>query len=218
MDLPGAEGPLAPYFTVAGVVRRVDLAATGVFAVEGGIAGVRGNLDVFGVMVIASVTAFGGGIVRDLMIGDTPPAAIRDRLYLPIALTAGFLVFLLHGPLQQVPSWLVNTLDAVGLGLFAVSGAQKSLDRGVNEMSSAFLGVVTAVGGGTIAAVLLGKVPPVLRVDVYAVAALLGGVIVVAGARRGLPRGPTMLAGAAACFALRVVSLWQHWNLPHAGH
>jgi uncharacterized membrane protein YeiH len=201
--------------TVTGVVRQVDLAATGTFAVEGAIAGVKDHLDIFGVIVIACVTAFGGGMVRDVLIGDTPPAALRDRLYIPLALTAGFVVFLLYKPVEDIPLWLFNGLDAVGLSLFAVAGSQKSLDFGLNDVSSAFLGVLTAVGGGTLAAVLLGKVPAVLRVDIYAVAALLGGAVVVVGSRLGWRRGPTMLAGALCCFALRVLSLWQHWNLPH---
>jgi uncharacterized membrane protein YeiH len=201
--------------TVTGVVRQVDLAATGTFAVEGAIAGVKDHLDIFGVMVIACVTAFGGGMVRDVLIGDTPPAALRDRLYIPVALTAGLVVFLLYQPVEDIPAWLFNGLDAVGLSLFAVAGSQKSLDFGLNDVSSAFLGVLTAVGGGTLAAVLLGRVPAVLRVDIYAVAALLGGIVVVAGSRLGWRRGPTMLAGALCCFLLRVLSLWQHWNLPH---
>jgi uncharacterized membrane protein YeiH len=201
--------------TVTGLVRQVDLGATGTFAVEGAIAGVKDHLDIFGVMVIACVTAFGGGMVRDVLIGDTPPAALRDRLYIPLALTAGLVVFLLSQPVEDIPSWLFNGLDAVGLSLFAVAGSQKSLDFGLNDVSSAFLGVLTAVGGGTMAAVLLGKVPAVLRVDIYAVAALLGAAVVVAGSRLGWRRGPTMLAGALACFGLRVLSLWQHWNLPH---
>jgi uncharacterized membrane protein YeiH len=201
--------------TVATVVRQVDLATTGTFAVEGAIAGVKDHLDIFGVIVIACVTAFGGGMVRDVLIGDVPPAAVRDRLYIPLAVVAGFVVFLLYKPVENIPTWLFNGLDAVGLSLFAVAGSQKSLDFGLNDVSSAFLGVLTAVGGGTIAAVLLGAVPAVLRVDIYAVAALLGGVIVVAGSRLGWRRGPTMLAGALCCFALRALSLWQHWNLPH---
>jgi uncharacterized membrane protein YeiH len=205
----------SPRVTVAAVVRQVDLAATGTFAVEGAIAGVKDHLDIFGVMVIACVTAFGGGMVRDVLIGDVPPAAIRDRLYIPLALLAGFAVFILYTPVGHIPTWLINGLDAVGLSLFAVSGSQKSLDFGLNDVAAAFMGVVTAVGGGTMAAVLLRAVPAVLRVDIYAVAALLAGVVVVVGARLGWRRGPTMLLGATCCFVLRVLSLWQHWNLPH---
>lgn len=213
---PPRTGRVSPSrVTIAGLVRQVDLAATGTFAVEGAIVSVKDHLDIFGVMVIACVTAFGGGMVRDVLIGDTPPAALRDRLYIPLALIAGFAVFVLYRPVEHIPLWLVNGLDAVGLALFAVSGSQKSLDLGLNDVSAAFMGVVTAVGGGTMAAVLLRTVPAILRVDIYAVAALLGGVIVVAGARLGWRRGPAMLLGAVACFVLRVLSLWQHWNLPH---
>jgi len=196
------------------LVRRFDLAATAVFAIEGATVAGGAHLDLFGVVVLGCVTAMGGGILRDLLIGAVPPAALTDRLYVPLAVVVSLLTFVLHHPVGQVPSWLLTGLDAAGLGLFCASGSVKALGYGLVPVSAAFLGTLTAVGGGAMSAVLIGRVPAVLRVDIYAVAALLGAVIVVAGVRRHLPTAPVMLAGGAACFTLRVLAAWQHWNLP----
>ncbi len=197
------------------LVRGVDLGATGVFALEGGAVGALAHLDVFGVFVLAGVTALGGGILRDLLIGDTPPAAIQAPPYLVTALGGGAVVVVFFQLVQHIPSWLLTGLDAAGLALFCASGAAKALDFELNPLAAVFMGVITAVGGGVLRDMLLAGVPAVLRVHVYAAAALLGATLVVVGIRRGLPRGPVMLVGGAACFLLRVVSAWQGWNLPH---
>ena len=196
------------------LLRGFDLAATLVFAVEGAAIGIAAQLDIFGVVVVACVTAMGGGIIRDVLIGASPPAALTDPLYIPAAVIAGVATFVFHQPAGQIPSWLVTGLDAAGLGLFCASGALKADERGLLPVSSAFMGTLTAVGGGAMRDVLLSRIPAVLRVDVYAVAALLGAMVVVIGVRRGLPRTPVMIAGGVACFALRVLAAWQHWQLP----
>lgn len=212
--MSGATDPNASRTGDGKLVRRFDLAATAVFAVEGAAVASSAHLDLFGVVVLGCVTAMGGGILRDLLIGAVPPAALTDRLYIPLAVAASLITFVLHHPVGQIPSWLLTGLDAAGLGLFCASGSAKALDHGLLPVSAAFLGTLTAVGGGAMSAVLIGRVPPVLRVDIYAVAALLGAAIVVAGVRRKLPRAPVMLAGGGACFVLRVLAAWQHWNLP----
>jgi uncharacterized membrane protein YeiH len=210
-----SQAPVATTHTGDGrLLRGFDLAATLVFAVEGAAVGTAVRLDIFGVAVLACVTAMGGGVIRDVLIGATPPAAFTDPLYIPVAVAAGVATFVLHQPAGQIPSWLLTGLDAAGLGLFCASGALKALDRELIPVSAAFMGTLTAVGGGVLRDVLLNRIPAVLRVDVYAVAALLGATIVVTGIRRGLPRTMVMLAGGTACFVLRVLAAWQHWQLP----
>jgi uncharacterized membrane protein YeiH len=198
----------------AKLLRGFDLAATLVFAVEGAAVGIVARLDIFGVVVLACVTAMGGGIIRDVIIGDTPVAALKDPLYIPVAVVAGLATFVLHQPAGQIPSWLLTGLDAAGLGLFCAAGALKALDYGLLPVSSAFVGALTAVGGGVIRDVLVNRIPAVLRIDVYAVAALLGATVVVIGLKLGLSKTWVMLAGGAACFVLRVLAAWQHWQLP----
>lgn len=194
-----------------------DLGATALFAVEGAIASIDARLDLFGVLVVACATALGGGIIRDVVIGAGPPVSLRFSRYPLVAFAGGALVFLLAGPLRDIPEWLLVTLDAGGLSLFAVSGARRALDFELNALSATLLGVLTGVGGGILQALLLNRVPGVLSENIYASAALLGAGAMVIGVRRGGSPARMMVLGAALCFALRMVSFWQGWNLPTIG-
>jgi uncharacterized membrane protein YeiH len=198
------------------LVLGFDLAATFVFGLEGASRGVNAHLDIFGVLVLGFVTAVGGGIIRDLLIGDVPPAAFRDQRYMVTALVGALVAFAIFEPIAKAPSWVLTTLDAGGLSLFAVSGASKALEFGANDLTAMICGVITATGGGAIRDVLLNIVPAVLRSSIYASAALFGTAVMVIGIRAGQPRGRMMCVGGAACLALRLVAVWQHWNLPHA--
>jgi uncharacterized membrane protein YeiH len=198
------------------LVLGFDLAATFVFGLEGASAAVNANLDVFGVLVLGFVTAVGGGIIRDLLIGDVPPAAFRDQHYMVTALAGALVAFAIFAPISNVPSWLLTTLDAGGISLFAVSGTSKALEFGANDLTAMICGIITAIGGGALRDVLLNVVPQVLRTSVYASAALFGCVVMIIGIRLGQPQGRMMCIGGVACLALRLVAAWQHWNLPHA--
>jgi uncharacterized membrane protein YeiH len=167
-------------------------------------------------MVLSFATASAGGIIRDLLIGAVPPQAIRDWRYAGVAFAAGVFAFFFHHFVRQVPSPVAVGLDAAGLALFAVSGAGKALAYGLHPFMAILMGTITGVGCGTARDVLLARVPSVLRVDVYAVAALAGSAFMIAGLRLGMPRALVTILGAVVCFVLRVVSLWQHWNLPRA--
>jgi uncharacterized membrane protein YeiH len=115
---------------------------------------------------------------------------------------------------QRIPTPVIVGLDAAGLALFAVAGAEKALDYDINPFLAVLMGGITGVGGGTVRDVLLAQVPAVLRADVYAVAALAGAAVLVAGLKLGGPRILMAILGAVVCFGLRVVAVWQHWNLP----
>lgn len=194
-----------------------DLMATSVFALEGAFSAVQGHLDLLGLMVLAFATALGGGIVRDLLIGAIPPNSIRDWRYAATALIAATIVFFAYGRLSHVPTRLIVTLDAAGLGLFAVAGAAKALQYGIHPLLAVMMGGVTGVGGGTIRDILLARIPRVLNSDVYATAALLGAAIVVAGWKLKVRPVWAMALGGAACFLLRMAAIWRHWNLPRVG-
>lgn len=204
--------PVSPDRLVLGF----DLAATFVFGLEGASRGVNADLDLFGVLVLGFITAVGGGIVRDLLIGDVPPAAFRDQRYMITALVGALVAFAIFVPISRAPHWVLTSLDAGGLSLFAVSGTSKALEFGANELTAMICGIVTATGGGAIRDVLLNIVPSVLDVGVYASAALFGGAVMVAGMRAGQPRGRMMFIGGAACLALRLIAVHLNWNLPHA--
>jgi uncharacterized membrane protein YeiH len=192
----------------------VDLLGTFLFGLEGASAATRGNLDLLGLMVLAFATALGGGIIRDVLIGASPPNSIRDWRYPATAFLAAAIVFLWHNSVRHIPISVMVTLDAAGLALFAVAGAQKAIEYGIPPLIAILMGGITGVGGGTICDVLLARVPVVLRSDIYATAALLGAAIVVLGLKLKARPVLAMTVGAIACFVLRVVAVWQHWNLP----
>lgn len=197
------------------LVLVLDLVGTFVFALAGATAGVRRQLDIFGVLVLAFVTASAGGISRDVLIGAVPPAALSDWRYLTAATLAGVVAFL-WSPIIEKLRHPVLLFDAAGLALFAVAGAHKSLAFGLHPLMAALLGMLTGIGGGMVRDVLLAEIPAVLRADLYAVAALAGATVVVIGAQWELPSAATAVAGAALCFALRVLAIRFDWHLPRA--
>ena len=197
----------------------VDLLGTFLFSLEGATAAIQGNHALLGLMVLAFATALGCGILGDILIGASPPNSIRDWRYSATAFLAAAIVFLWHSSVSHIPISLMVTLDAAGLGLFAVAGAQKAIEYEIRPLIAILMGGITGVGGSTICDVLLARVPVVLRSDVYATAALLGATIVVLGLKLKVRPVLAMTVGAIACFVLRMVAVWQHWNLPRvAGH
>jgi len=194
----------------------LDLTGTFVFALSGATAGVKSRLDLFGVLVLSFAAGNAGGIVRDLLIGAVPPAAISDERYLAISLLAGIVTFWWPSIINRLRS-PVLLFDAAGLGLFAVAGTHKALALGLNPVMAALLGMLTGIGGGMTRDVLLTEVPVVLRADLYAVAALAGAAMVVIGAVLRLPLIAVMIAGAVLCFGLRFMAIRRGWHLPMAG-
>ena len=112
----------------------VDIAGTAVFAVEGAMAAVNGNLDLIGIMTLAFCTAIGGGIVRDVLLGALPPASLKDWRYSTIVLTAAMVVFFLHQQVRAIPQQSILILDAAGLAIFAIAGTQKALLYEMNPL------------------------------------------------------------------------------------
>jgi uncharacterized membrane protein YeiH len=194
----------------------VDLAGTLLFAIEGASAAITGKLDLLGLMVLAFATALGGGIIRDVLLGATPPNALRDWRYPAIAFVGAAVVFFFHQFVQEIPAQLLMVLDAAGLALFAVSGTEKAMLREMPPLVAVLLGGITGVGGGTIRDVLLARVPNVLHADVYATAALAGAATMVLCRRLRLTDTQSAFVGGVVCFVLRVVSVWLHWKLPVA--
>lgn len=193
----------------------VDLAGTFVFAASGAAAGVRREVDLFGVLVLSFAAATAGGMARDVFIGATPPASLADWRYLAVASAAGLTVFYRERLLSLVEK-PVRMLDAMGLSLFAVVGTAKALDFGLTPTSAVLLGVLSGIGGGMVRDVLVAEVPVVLRSELYASAALVGAAVVAVGDALALPRPPVLAAGAACCFALRFMAMRYGWRLPTA--
>jgi len=171
------------------------------------------------VLVLSFAAASAGGIVRDLLIGAVPPAAISDWRYLAVSLLAGLVTFFWY-PISERLHKLRNPVlvfDAAGLALFAVVGTQKALGYRLNPVMAALLGVVTGIGGGILRDILISQVPIVLRAELYAVAALAAAVVVVVGHVLNLPPTAMAIAGASLCLGIRLIAIRRGWHLPVAG-
>jgi uncharacterized membrane protein YeiH len=193
----------------------LDFAGAFVFALSGAVAAVRRELDLFGVLVLSFVAASTGGIIRDVLIGAIPPAALVDWRYLAISVAAGLLAFYRLPLINRVQS-PVQLFDAAGLALFAVTGAQKALAFGLDAPMAALLGMLTGIGGGMARDILLREIPTVLRAELYAVAALAGASLVVIGESLDLPSAVMTLVAVSSCLALRLGSIYLGWHLPRA--
>jgi uncharacterized membrane protein YeiH len=191
----------------------LDLTGIFVFAISGGLVGVRKGLDVFGVLVLAGATGLGGGFMRDVLIGAVPPAALADWRYLLVPVAAGLVTFWFHPALGRMER-LVTVFDAAGLGLFCVVGALKALDYGLGPVPAALMGTLTAVGGGVVRDVLAGRVPVVLRSELYATPALVGASLAVVGEASALATWTYAIPAAVFCTTWRLVALWRGWHAP----
>lgn len=199
------------------VQHTLDLVGIFVFAISGALLAVRKNFDVFGIAMLAEVTALGGGVFRDLVIGAVPPAAFTDLGYFLTPLPAALLVIFLHPQVERIQSG-VNVFDAAGLGLFCVTGTTKAYDYGLNLTASAALGVATAVGGGVLRDVLANEVPSLLRWDrdLYAVPAIVGATVVALCIRYDELTPLASGAAAVTAFVLRLLAMRFHWRAPRA--
>jgi uncharacterized membrane protein YeiH len=190
-----------------------DLAGTFVFALSGAILAVRRGFDIVGIAVLAVSAGLGGGIIRDILLGDLPPSALENEAYLLVALTAGLLGFFFSVSIERRDTSF-RVLDAAGLGLFAVTGTAKSLDSDLSIVAAILLGAVSGAGGGVVRDLLAREVPLVLQREVYALAALLGGAVFVAVERGGLAAAVAAPLGVGATFVLRLLAIRYGWQAP----
>jgi uncharacterized membrane protein YeiH len=191
----------------------LDLVGVFVFALSGGLTAVQRRFDLFGVLVLAAMAGLGGGMMRDVLIGQTPPVGLSDWRLLAAAGLAGLVTFTLHSRVARI-SRLVRVLDAAGLGAFAVGGTLKALGVGVGPVAAVLVGGITAVGGGVLRDVLAGQVPEVLRRELYAVPALLGATLVALASRWNALSSGVIWGCAGLVFAIRVLAVMLDLNAP----
>lgn len=191
----------------------LDMSGAFVFALSGAEAAKERELDLFGIVIVAFLTACGGGIIRDICIGVTPPVGISYWPYLALTIIASLSVIGFHKYIIKL-NFPVLLFDALGLSMFAVAGTQKSLFLGFNYEVAVLLGVLSAIGGGIIRDILLGRIPVVLRKEVYGSAALIGSISVALTHYLGADSSIGAWIGITACFFIRYYSLKRKWNLP----
>jgi uncharacterized membrane protein YeiH len=206
MDVPRGFDPT--------LILVLNLFGTFIFGLSGGLAGVRAKLDLFGIVVLSAVVGLAGGITRDLLIG-IPPATFRDWRYLAAVAAAGLASYFGRPVLERIQR-SVLVFDAVGLGLFCVTGATKALDFGVGPVPAILLGAITGIGGGILRDVLLREIPTVLRHDLYAIPALLGAGVLVVAQESGSSNPAFPVAAAILCVGVRLLGLKYGINVPIA--
>jgi len=195
------------------ILYTLDLIGTAAFAASGAWAGVRRDMDLFGVLVLGLVTAIGGGTLRDVLLGDFPPFCLKDQTYLYLSLLVALLVFFLH-PLMQRINYPLQIFDAVGLGTFVVIGTSKGLQFNLGFLGSVIMGVMTATAGGVVRDILSNQVPLILRREVYASACMVGGALLVLLHASPIPKPLSLLLAAASVTTLRLLAIRHNWALP----
>jgi len=192
----------------------LDLTGTFAFALNGALTALRAaRLDIVGVVTLGMITAVGGGVIRDVLLDSLPPATFVDWRYLAVAAGGGLGAFFLGRRLERLNT-AITVLDAAGLALFAVTGARKAVDLGFGPTQAVIVGGISAVGGGTLRDVLIGRVPWVLSSGLYAIPALIGAAVAIVADSLGGSGTFTSVGGATLCFAIRMVGVHYDLNAP----
>ena len=200
----------------------IELAGTMAFAASGAMTGMKKNMDIFGICILALTTAVGGGVIRDLILGNTPPNTFRNPVYATVAILTALVLFLpwvwrflMRDQRLYDTSMLV--LDTAGLGIFTVVGMRiaYSVVPSPTLFLLVFVGVVTGVGGGVIRDMMAGDTPYIFVKHIYACASLAGSLVCAALSD---PAGEVaaMAVGMTVVMVIRLLSAHYHWNLPTA--
>lgn len=197
----------------AKILYSLDLVGVAVFAVSGALAAGRAGMDWLGVIVLATLTAIGGGTMRDVLLNRHPIFWISDAIY-PTLIFVVALGTVFYVKFLPVPAHSLLIADALGLALFAITGAQLAEKANLAPVIVVLMGTMTGVGGGVVRDVLSGSVPLILRKDIYASAAIAGIVVYLIAQKCGIPRSWAMLLGILTVATLRLLSVLFGWQLP----
>lgn len=203
------------------LIYALEIIGAAAFAVSGAMAALEHEADIFGVIFLAVITALGGGVIRDLLLGVTPPKMFVSYVYLAVAAVAALVVFAdayirreKYRKHRDKLDSINNMFDAVGLAVFTVSGMNTAMQQSDNVLLILVLGMSTGVGGGMLRDMMINKMPKVLRKRVYAVASLLGGGVYYGLFALGVHETIAAVSGMVLIIALRVLATVYKWNLP----
>lgn len=204
-----------------------ELIGTIAFAASGAMLAIDRKLDLFGVIFLGAITACGGGMMRDIILGILPPAAFRNPIFVLVAAITSILVFL-FAYLKEQRYWqqrdridhYINLLDAIGLGIFSVIGAEVAMNRGYsdNMFLCMMMGMSTGVGGGILRDLLSRSIPAVLKKRIYAVASIAGAAVYYAMVCANLSNPLSMLGGMITTVIIRMLATHYLWDLPIVHH
>lgn len=200
-----------------------EIIGTIAFSVAGSLVAIRRELDIFGTVVVGGVTAVGGGCLRDILLGNLPPTMFRTPVYAIVAAVVSIIVFTLEYlfPAEKVLASkkyesVVNIFDALGLAVFVVVGINSaaSCGYGENEFLAICVGVLTGVGGGIIRDLLVKTVPMILRKQVYALPAIIGGIMYYYMDKAGINEIISVIITVVFIMTVRILAAVLKWNLP----
>ncbi len=190
-----------------------DLMGVAVFAISGALAAMQAGLDLFGLLVLAAMTAVGGGTLRDLLLNRHPVFWMKDTRYLLVIIVSA-LAALAFGPFPEHGLLILKVVDALGLALFALCGTEIAEEQGVKPLPALLMGTLTACGGGVLRDVLSGQAPLLLRKDIYATAAIGGIALYFLLKAAGVSVRWAFVLGMIGVAALRLAALQWNWQLP----
>ncbi len=197
------------------ILSTLDLIGTVAFAASGAWVGVRKHMDLFGVLVLGVVTAIGGGTLRDLLLGDIPPASLMNETHLYLSISVSLIVFFSRRNFKIVEKPLLY-FDAIGLGTFVIIGTTKALDLQMGWLVAVLMGVITGTVGGVIRDVLANQIPLILRHEIYASACIVGGTLLVFLEHVGIARPIAALLSAILVIVVRLLAIRYDWALPRS--
>lgn len=195
------------------IIYTFDLLGTVAFAASGALAGVRRGMDLLGVVVLGIVTATGGGVMRDVLLNDTPPFCFKNELYLYLAVIASVIVFLTPRSFERMNRAML-LLDALGLGTFLVIGTSKALSFHLGFMGAIIMGVMTGTCGGLVRDLLSNEIPLILQREIYASACAVGGALFYLLNQAQVPSWINLLVSATIVIAIRCAAIVKGWELP----
>ena len=203
----------------------IEIIGTVAFACSGATVAIQKHLDLLGVVVVGVITAVGGGMIRDIIIGNNPPNLFKNPVYVLAAFISVMVLFLfvrfrcmsMEVLTSVTYDRIMSFLDAIGLGAFTVVGIDTAIDAGYGEyyFLMIFLGVITGVGGGILRDMMVCEIPSVLRRHIYACASLVGALCYVYLMEHG-SRNVALIVSALLVVVIRVLARHYKWNLPKA--
>lgn len=203
----------------------MELLGTIAFSCSGALVAIRKKLDLLGVIVLGVIAAVGGGMFRDILIGNNPPTLFKDPFFVIVAVIAAIAMFFIVQSRRlsklfigaEYYDWTMNLLDAIGLGAFTVVGVNAGMDSRYHQYSFLiiFLGVITGVGGGLLRDMMVCEIPSILKEHIYACASLIGALLYALFLYINLPNIGIILS-AAIVIIIRVLSKHYDWNLPQS--
>jgi uncharacterized membrane protein YeiH len=215
---------------ISNIYLFLEILGTVAFAISGTVVGMRHGLDVFGVSVLAAITAVGGGIFRDLLLGNTPPSALKSPFFITLSIISSIVAMIGATVINKYQTGLTilklsrfyNRLllisDAIGLGIFTVLGIDAGISKGYihNEFLIIFLGVLTGVGGGMLRDIVANQVPMIFRENIYALPCVIGGLLYVYTYDL-FSRDTALILAVLFIVIVRIVTEERKWNLPNIG-